>query len=89
LGIVIFVVFTGVLYFFKRKDLDTDAVIPCFLVAIIISLLINYFSGNQNKYTFHRRKFTREWYGFAIGAALVVSLELGFHPIMGNRLVSF
>jgi hypothetical protein len=50
-GIIAFlVVFTGSLYIFKRKELDTDAVYTMLsLVAIIIiSLFINYFSGNQN-----------------------------------------
>ena len=87
-GIVIFLaVFTGVLYIFKRKDLDTDAVYTMLsLVAIIIiSLLINYFSGNQN-ILFIDGNSLREWYGFAIGAAFSGVVGVGFYPILGNRV---
>jgi NhaP-type Na+/H+ or K+/H+ antiporter len=41
LGIVIFpIVFTGALYLFKRKELDTDAVYTMLSVAIIIISLL-------------------------------------------------
>jgi hypothetical protein len=47
--IAFLVVFTGSLYIFKRKELDTDAVYTMLsLVAIIIISFVNYFSGNQN-----------------------------------------
>jgi hypothetical protein len=74
-----FLSFSGVLYIFKRKDLDTDAVYTMLsLVAIIIiSLLINYFSGNQN-ILFIDGNSLREWYGLPLVPPLVVSLELGF-----------
>jgi hypothetical protein len=56
------------------------------LVAIIIiSLLINYFSGNQN-ILFIDGNSLREWYGFAIGAAFSGVVGVGFYPIMGNRV---
>ena len=87
-GIVSFLaVFTGVLYIFKRKDLDTDAVYTMLsLVAIIIiSILINYFSGNQN-ILFIDGNSLREWYGFAIGAAFSGVVGVGFYPILGNRV---
>jgi hypothetical protein len=51
------------------------------LVAIIIiSLLINYFSGNQN-ILFIDGNSLREWYGFAIGAAFsgVVGVGLSYN----------
>jgi hypothetical protein len=49
LGIVIFlIVFTGALYLFKRKELDTDAIYTMLSLVAIIILFINYFSGNQN-----------------------------------------
>ena len=87
-GIVAFLpVFTGALYLFKRKDLDKDAVFTMLsLVAIIIiSLLINYFSGNQN-ILFIDSNSLREWYGFAIGAAFSGIVGVGFYPILGNRV---
>jgi len=87
-GIVAFlIVFTGTLYIFKRKELDTDAVYTMLsLVAIIIiSLFINYFSGNQN-ILFIDSNSLREWYGFAIGAAFSGVVGVGFYPIMGNRV---
>ena len=87
-GIVSFLaVFTGALYIFKRKDLDTDAIYTMLsLVAIIIiSLLINYFSGNRN-ILFIDGNSLREWYGFAIGAAFSGVVGVGFYPILGNRV---
>jgi hypothetical protein len=81
LGIVIFlIVFTGALYLFKRKELDTDAIYTMLsLVAIIISF-INYFSGNQN-ILFIDSNSLREWYGFAIGAA--------FSGVVGGLLSNY
>ena len=87
-GIVIFLgIFTSALYFFKRKDMDTDAVYTMItLVAImILALLMNYFSGNQNIFFIDSYKL-REWYGFAIGAAFSGVIGVGFYPIMGNRV---
>ncbi|SHG13935.1 4Fe-4S binding domain-containing protein [Flavobacterium segetis] len=87
-GIVIFLtIFTSVLYIFKRKDLDTDATYTMLsLVAIIIiSLLLNYFSGQQN-ILFIDSNSLREWYGFAIGAAFSGVVGVGFYPILGNRV---
>ncbi|WP_432671192.1 4Fe-4S binding protein [Flavobacterium sp. SM2513] len=87
-GIVAFLsVFTGALYIFKRKDLDADAVYTMLsLVAIIIiSLLINYFSGNQN-ILFIDSSSLKQWYGFAIGAAFSGVVGVGFYPILGNRV---
>ncbi|MBP4142509.1 4Fe-4S binding protein [Flavobacterium sp. P4023] len=87
-GIVIFLaLFTIVLYVFKRKDMDTDAIYTMLsLVAIIIiSLLLNYFSGKQN-ILFLDSNSLREWYGFAIGAAFSGVVGVGFYPILGNRV---
>ncbi|WP_418262407.1 4Fe-4S binding protein [Flavobacterium faecale] len=87
-GITIFLaVFTSILYYFKRKDLDSDAVYTMLsLVAImIISILMNYFSGNQNIFFIDSYKL-REWYGFAIGAAFSGVIGVGFYPIMGSRV---
>jgi membrane-associated HD superfamily phosphohydrolase len=82
LGIVIFlIVFTGALYLFKRKELDTDAIYTMLsLVAIIIiSLLLIIF--RESKYSFIDSNSLREWYGF-IGAAFSGVVGVGFYPIM-------
>ncbi len=87
-GIVGFlIVFTGVLFIFKRKDLDTDAKFTMgTLVAIIIaSLCINFFSGSTNIFFIDSYKL-REWYGFAIGSAFSGVIGVGFYPILGNRV---
>lgn len=87
-GIVSFlIVFTGALYIFKRKDLDRDAVFTMVSLAaiIIISLLMNYFSNNQN-ILFIESNSLREWYGFAIGAAFSGVIGVGFYPLLGNRV---
>lgn len=87
-GIVIFLgLFTTALYVFKRKDMDIDAVYTLIsLVAIIIiSILINYFSSNQNILFLDSYKL-REWYGFAIGSAFSGVIGVGFYPLLGNRV---
>lgn len=87
-GIVTFlIVFTGLLYIFKRKDLDTDAkfTMLTFVAIIIISLLINLFSGNQNILFIDSYKL-REWYGFFIGAIFSGIVGVGFYPLLGNRV---
>ena len=87
-GIVVFlIIFTSFLYVFKRNDLDTDAIYTMVsLVAIIvISLLMNYFSGNSN-ILFIDSNNLREWYGFAIGAAFSGVIGVGFYPLLGNRV---
>lgn len=87
-GIVGFlIVFTGVLFIFKRKDLDTDAkyTIGTLVAIIIISLLINFFSGNTNILFIDSFKL-REWYGFAIGSAFSGVIGVGFYPLLGNRV---
>ena len=87
-GIVIFlVVFTGLLFAFKRKNLDKDAkfTLGTLVAIIIISLLINFFSGNKN--ILFLDSFTlREWYGFAIGSMFSGVIGVGFYPILGNRV---
>jgi hypothetical protein len=55
LGIVIFlIVFTGALYLFKRKELDTDAIYTMLsLVAIIIISLFLLIIFRESKYSFY------------------------------------
>lgn len=87
-GIVSFLIlFTGVLYIFKRKDMDSDAVytMVSLTLIIIISLVINYFSENQN-ILFVDSYELRKWYGFAIGAAFSGVIGVGFYPLLGNRV---
>ena len=88
IGIVLFLsVFTSLLYIFKRNDMDTDAIytMVSLVVIIIISLLLNYFSGSQNILFFDSNSL-REWYGFAIGSAFSGVIGVGFYPILGNRV---
>ena len=87
-GITTFlVIFTSVLYVFKRKDMDIDAVytMVTLVTIIIISIGINYFSNNQNILFVDSYKL-REWYGFAIGSIFSGVVGVGFYPIMGNRV---
>jgi polyferredoxin len=87
-GIVTFLIlFTGALYYFKRDDLDADARFTMLsLVAIIvISISINFFSGNQN-ILFIDSYALKKWYGFAIGAAFSGVVGVGFYPLLGNRV---
>jgi polyferredoxin len=87
-GIVSFLIlFTGALYYFKRDDLDADARFTMLsLVAIIlISIAINFFSGNQN-ILFIDSYALKKWYGFAIGAAFSGVVGVGFYPLLGNRV---
>jgi NAD-dependent dihydropyrimidine dehydrogenase PreA subunit len=75
------IVFTGALYLFKRKELDTDAIYTMLsLVAIIIiSLLLIIFQGIK---IFFFIDSVERWYGFAIGAAFSGVVGVGFYPIM-------
>jgi hypothetical protein len=65
--------------------MDTDAIytMVSLVVIIIISLLLNYFSG---KYSVFDSNSLREWYGFAIGSAFSGVIGVGFYPILGNRV---
>lgn len=87
-GIVAFlIVFTGSLYIFKRKDMDTDAIYTMIslVTIIIISLLINYFSSNKN-ILFVDGKTLSAWYGFFIGSIFSGVIGVGFYPLLGNRV---
>ncbi|MEO8116484.1 MAG: 4Fe-4S dicluster domain-containing protein [Bacteroidota bacterium] len=87
-GIVIFLtVLIGGLYFFKRKNMDKDAVFTMLAlgIAMIIIILINYFSGNDKIFFIDQYKLM-SWYGFAIGAVFSGVIGVGFYPIMGSRV---
>ena len=87
-GIVIFLIlFTGLLFAFKRKDLDTDAkfTIGSLIIIILISIGINFFSASKN-ILFLDSNSLREWYGFAIGSVFSGVIGVGFYPLLGNRV---
>lgn len=87
-GIITFLlIFTGVLFIFRRKDLDQDAVytILSLVAVLVISLIINYFSGKSD-ILFIDSNTLKQWYGFAIGAAFSGVIGVGFYPILGNRV---
>ncbi|MEO7210961.1 MAG: 4Fe-4S dicluster domain-containing protein, partial [Chitinophagaceae bacterium] len=87
-GIVIFLaVLIGGLYFFKRKNMDKDAVFTMLAlgIAMIIIILINYFSGNDKIFFIDQGKLM-SWYGFAIGAIFSGVIGVGFYPLMGSRV---
>lgn len=87
-GIVVFLIlFTAVLFVFKKNDLDIDAkfTIGSLVAIILISLLMNFFSGNNNIMFIDSYKL-REWYGFAIGSAFSGVIGVGFYPLLGNRV---
>jgi polyferredoxin len=77
--------FGYIFVYFQRNDMDTDAIytMVSLVVIIIISLLLNYFPGNQNILFFDSNSL-REWYGFAIGSAFSGVMALDF--ILGNRV---
>ncbi|MBF2708072.1 4Fe-4S binding protein [Flavobacterium soyangense] len=88
IGIVVFlIIFTSFLFAFKRNDLDTDAryTMVSLVAIIVISILMNYFSGNNNILFIDSNKL-REWYGFAIGSAFSGVIGVGFYPLLGNRV---
>ncbi len=87
-GIVTFlIVFTAILYVFKRNDLDTDAkfTIGSIVAIIIISISFNFFFGSSNIMFVDSYKL-REWYGFGIGSVFSGVIGVGFYPILGNRV---
>lgn len=87
-GIVAFLIlFTGALYIFKRKDMDKDAIftLASLSLIIVVSLLMNYFSNNNN-ILFIDSYDLRKWYGFAIGAAFSGVVGVGFYPLLGSRV---
>jgi len=77
----------GVLYLFKRKKMDKDAVFTMVTLGLILVLLIlfNHLSG-QNEILFVDSYKLRSWYGFAIGATFSGVIGVGFYPLLGNRV---
>lgn len=84
---ILIAVLIGLLYFFKRKNMDKDAVytIVSLGVVLILGLLINHFSGRQEIFFVDSYKL-RSWYGFFIGAAFSGVIGVGFYPLLGSRV---
>lgn len=81
------ILFISGFVFFKRKNMDKDAVFTLLSLGIIVIgiLLINTFSGKQDV-LFVDSYQLRSWYGFGIGAAFSGVIGVGFYPIMGTRV---
>jgi len=77
----------GTLYFFKRKNMDKDAVYTMVSLGVVMLsvLLLNHFSGKENIFFFESYQL-RSWYGFAIGAAFSGVIGVGFYPLLGSRV---
>lgn len=77
----------GLIFLFKRKQLDTDARYTLTSLGIIVVgiMVINYFSRQNNILFIDSYQF-RSWYGFAIGAAFSGVVGVGFYPLMGSRV---
>ena len=77
----------GAIYYFKRKELDKDAVYTMISMSVIIGgiLSIQAFSGERN-ILFINSYTLSKWYGFGVGAAFSGVLGVGFYPILGSRV---
>lgn len=87
-GVAAFIaVLIGGLYFFKRKNMDRDAVYTMVSLGVVLVavILLNQFSGKQNILFIDSYKL-RQWYGFAIGAAFSGVIGVGFYPLLGSRV---
>jgi len=77
----------GAIYYFKRKELNKDAVYTMISLGVIIGgiLSIQAFSGERN-ILFINSYTLSKWYGFGVGAAFSGVLGVGFYPILGSRV---
>lgn len=77
----------GLLYLYKRKDMDKDAVftMSALGIALVVIILINKLSGAGHIF-FIDSYSLRSWYGFFIGAAFSGVIGVGFYPILGSRI---
>jgi polyferredoxin len=75
------------LYFFKRKELDKDAIFTMVSLGLVIvfAIIINFVIKSKN-ILFIDSNSLREWYGFLIGSAFSGVIGVGFYPIFGNRV---
>lgn len=77
----------GIIYYFKRKEMDKDALYSMISLGCIIAgtIAIQAFSGEKN-ILFLKSYTLTKWYGFWIGAAFSGVLGVGFYPILGSRV---
>lgn len=80
-------VLMGIIYFFKRKELDKDALYSLLSLGTLIigTLLIQSFSGEKH-ILFIKSYTLTKWYGFAVGAIFSGVLGVGFYPLLGSRV---
>jgi polyferredoxin len=77
----------GIIYFFKRKEMDKDALYSMITIGCVIAgtIAIQAFSGEKN-ILFIKSYTLTKWYGFGIGAAFCGVFGVGFYPILGSRV---
>jgi polyferredoxin len=77
----------AVIYGFKRKALNKDALITLgTLGTIVLALIVMNHTADANQLFFVNSYKLREWYGFGIGAAFSGVIGVGFYPILGSRV---
>ncbi|MEO7522508.1 MAG: 4Fe-4S dicluster domain-containing protein, partial [Ferruginibacter sp.] len=75
------------LFFFKRKNMDKDAVFTMVSLAVIIVavVIMNYTAGKENIF-FIDNYALQKWYGFFIASIFSGVIGVGFYPVMGSRV---
>ena len=88
IGIVLFLgLLMGVIYIYKRKEMDKDALYSMFTIGLIIAGTIAIQAFSEEKNILFIKSYTlTKWYGFGIGAAFSGVLGVGFYPILGTRV---
>jgi polyferredoxin len=85
IGLIVLVM--AVIYGFKRKALNKDALITLgTLGTIVLALIVMNHTADANQLFFVNSYKLREWYGFGIGAAFSGVIGVGFYPILGSRV---
>lgn len=85
IGLIILVM--ALIYGFKRKALNKDALITLgTLGTIVLALIVMNHTADANQLFFVNSYKLREWYGFGIGAAFSGVIGVGFYPILGSRV---
>ena len=86
-SIGLMVLLAGVIFIYKRKELNKDALMTMgTLGAIVITLMLMNHSAEAKQLFFVNSYKLREWYGFGIGAAFSGVIGVGFYPILGSRV---
>ena len=87
-GIVVLTALSAAaLFFFKRKNMDKDAMFTMVSLAVIIVaiLIMNFTAGKENIF-FIDNYALQKWYGFFIASIFSGVIGVGFYPIMGSRV---